>query len=359
MHKIMLSMLMLLTSMALVGTVTYEVSLGSKEIVQRGEYVSIQMAGAHVNGEAGQPALPWIGIKLLLPVGTKATEIKVERQGAERLRLDKTLSPIQEQYPISMAETPELTTPDPTIYKTNAVFPQTPHTGVYTQYLSGHPIFFSAVCPFDYNPVTGELLSYSTVRVTVETATDKDSPVQYGLLKEDIHTRDRLIRSVDNPQDVPRYTLPSQGYDYIIIYDSAKYAQWLPLKTLYDTRGYNVLMKPIQDIYAQYTGASNPVKIRNFLIAMYANNAIRYVLLAGDTEVIPYRGLYATVGNYTNASIPADIYYASLDGNWNSNGNTYWGELGEADLVPEFAIGRVSYNDDTEIANFLAKLTNY
>ncbi|HNT52312.1 MAG TPA: C25 family cysteine peptidase, partial [Candidatus Syntrophosphaera sp.] len=315
--------------------------------------------GAHTLGLPGQPALPWIGIRLLLPVGTRAKELRIERLGERRSWLETPLAPIQSQYPISLPEAAVLTPPDPSIYSANAVFPDIPHTGVTTQYLSGHPVCFSAVCPFDYNPASGELVSYERIRIVVETAPDPTSPASRGLLREDVHTRQQLLRSVDNPDAVPRYTLPSQGYDYIIIHDAAKYSQWLPLKALYDARGYNVLMQSVQDIYSQFTGATNPEKIRNYLSAMYVDNTIRYVFLAGDIDAIPHKGLYANAGNYVSNNIPADIYYASLDGSWNTDGDIYWGEQGEADLVPEFAIGRFCYNNDTEIANFIAKLTDY
>jgi hypothetical protein len=358
-NKALLSALMLTLVMILAGTVTHDITLPMMDVIQRGEFNRIQLSGAQTIGEAGQPALPWVGIRLLLPIGTKATDIRVERWGEDKFRLDKNIEPIQQQYPISWSVATELTLPDPSIYKVDDIYPRTPHTGANTQYLAGHSICFSAVCPFDYNPVTGELVYYSRLRVVVETSFDPQSPAMRGLNKEDIHTRNLLMRSVDNPDAVPNYTLPSQGYDYIIIYDSAKYNQWLPLKTLYDTRGYNVLMKTIQDIYSQYTGASNPEKIRNYLTAMYASNTLRYVFLAGDTDVIPCRGLYATSGTYVSANIPADIYYSSLDGNWNEDGDANWGEFGEEDLVPEFAVGRFCYNNDTEIANFLTKLTDY
>ncbi|HNQ44021.1 MAG TPA: C25 family cysteine peptidase, partial [Candidatus Cloacimonadota bacterium] len=57
--------------------------------------------------------------------------------------------------------------------------------------------------------------------------------------------------------------------------------------------------------------------------------------------------------------IPADMYYACLDGNWNYDNDNYWGEMPEADLAPELAIGRICYNDDAEIANQINKITTY
>ena len=92
---------------------------------------------------------------------------------------------------------------------------------------------------------------------------------------------------------------------------------------------------------------------------------IRIILCAmcysGDTDVIPHRGLYVNFsgGNQVDNDIPADMYYSCLDGNWNSNGNSYWGETYEADLAPELDLGRICYNNDEEISNQINKILMY
>lgn len=355
----MLILALLLCALPLLATVSHPYALKAPQIDSSGEYTRITLDNAQPVGEPGQPALPWIGTKLLLPPGTQASRISVERSEPVYHRLDKALEPIQPQYPLSLEETPEPVPPDPVIYAQNTVWPATPHTGPATHFLSGHPISVAAVCPFDYNPVSGELVFYSRIAITVETASASRAAEALSLLKQDAFTAARIERAVDNPGALPRYAAPTTGYEYLIIHDAAKESLWLPLKALYEARGMNVLMKSIQSLYAEYPGATNPEKIRNYLSSIYAGNTLRYVFLAGDTDVIPHRGLYAASGSYSNADIPADIFYASLDGNWNADGDAYWGEIGEADLIPEFAIGRFCYNDDTEIANFLAKLTDY
>ncbi|MCB5247536.1 MAG: C25 family cysteine peptidase [Candidatus Cloacimonetes bacterium] len=355
----MLFLALLLCALPLLATVSHPYALKAPQIDSSGEYTRIILPGALPVGEPGQPALPWIGTKLLLPPGTQASRISVERSEPVYHRLEKALEPIQPQYPLSLEEAPETIQPDPAIYAADQAWPATPHTGPATHFLSGHPISVAAVCPFDYNPVSGELVFYSRITVTVETASASRAAEALPLLKQDAFTAARVQSAVDNPGALPRYDAPTAGYEYLIIHDAAKESLWLPLKALYEARGMNVLMKSIQTIYAESTGATNPEKIRNYLISLYAANSLRHLFLAGDTDVIPHRGLYAASGSYTDADIPADIYYASLDGNWNADGDANWGEIGEADLIPEFAVGRFCYNSDAEIANFLAKLTHY
>ena len=59
--------------------------------------------------------------------------------------------------------------------------------------------------------------------------------------------------------------------------------------------------------------------------------------------------------------IPCDLYYAGLDGTWNKDGDSRWGEYNpeEADLYPEVAVGRVCIDSAEGAQNFIAKTTRY
>ncbi|MFA5727540.1 MAG: C25 family cysteine peptidase, partial [Saccharofermentanaceae bacterium] len=77
-------------------------------------------------------------------------------------------------------------------------------------------------------------------------------------------------------------------------------------------------------------------------------------------NIVPKRGLYADPGSgYADDDIPSDMYYACLDGTWNTNNNNKWGEPGEDDLYYEVGIGRLCVDNSTELGNMLNKLTLY
>ena len=70
------------------------------------------------------------------------------------------------------------------------------------------------------------------------------------------------------------------------------------------------------------------------------NHGITRVLLGGDAngapgdpKIVPCRGLYCAVQShpslYEDENIPADLYFAALDGDWNGDGDGLWGEPGE------------------------------
>ncbi|MBW6514980.1 MAG: hypothetical protein K0B87_09550, partial [Candidatus Syntrophosphaera sp.] len=359
-HSILV-LLLLLGSLALSADVVYNYTLGKPTVKSEGEYSSVVLQGGQTYGTPGQPDLPWIGSKLLLPLGEIAQEIQVKLSSPQVFSLAKPVSPIQPQYPFSQEEIMDPAGPDPLIYGNSASFPEQAHNGVNTHFLAGHPINFTAFCPFAYNPQTGELVFYQNVTISVRTAPAEKASRALALLKQDSFISQYLLRSVDNSEHVPRYETRTDGFEYLIIHDADKLAQWIPFRDLHANRGLNMLMKPVQEIVQQYAGQDTQEKIRNYIIDIYAGNPLRHVLLAGDTDVLPHRGFYVNMGggSQVDADIPADMYFSCLDGNWNDDNDAYWGEIYEADLVPELSIGRFCYNSDAEIANFINKTYKY
>ena len=118
----------------------------------------------------------------------------------------------------------------------------------------------------------------------------------------------------------------------------------------------------VEDIYSSTDGVDNQEKIRNFIIDEYVNNGIIMVLLGGDVDIIPCRGLYCEVQSselYVDNTIPADLYYSALDGTWNDDNDDRWGEIGEDDLLPEIGIARMSFDNAAKQANMINKSLKY
>ena len=361
MKKLILVLTLLAGIIYLSANVIYTYNLAAPEIETEGNYIKVKLTGAQSYGDAGAPDLPWIGSKLLLPMGEEAVDIQINLSGAKDIVLDKKIAPIQPPIKLSEVAVAQRIDPDPAIYDRSIAYPEQKHNGSNTQYFAGHPINFTAICPFDYNPVENKLTFYHQITINIITSPSSKAVEAKTLLKQDVDTADRLKKIIDNSQAIPRYEERLVGYDYLIIYDQAKQTQWLPFKSLYEDRGLNVYMKPIQEIVAQNAGIDTQEKIRNYIISFYSQQPLKYVLLAGDTDVIPHRGFYVNMGSggEVDADIPADMYYSCLDGNWNTDNDNYWGEPMESDLVPELSIGRFCYNSDDEIANFINKTSMY
>jgi hypothetical protein len=88
-------------------------------------------------------------------------------------------------------------------------------------------------------------------------------------------------------------------------------------------------------------------------------------LLGGDGTVVPLR--YAWTNHYGGESIPADIYFANLEGTWNENGNDVFGEWGNTALNPgdevtfyqQVMVGRVPVRSEAEASSYIDKVIAY
>ncbi len=110
-----------------------------------------------------------------------------------------------------------------------------------------------------------------------------------------------------------------------------------------------------EDIYANYVGRDNPEKIRNFIKDAFANWEIKYVLLAGDVNIVPARFLYAR-----QKQVASDMYYGCLEGDFNANNNDFWGEAGDdLDFTYDVFVGRASAENAAELSNFVYKTIKY
>ncbi len=354
-----IAILLAMTVLVMAASHTYQ--LAAPKIIERGDYSYIELNQGQLIGEPGTPALPYIGSKLLLPLGMEATDIRIERKNPTSYTLSKPIAPMQAQYPFSQSDLPPMTLPNQDIYGSDNQYPSIIHNGFRTEFLAGHSIAFSAVCPFTYNPQANELVFYSTIQISFDYAAGEKAAAAQNLLKQDRFTYERLSQSIDNDSELSYYTNRTTGYEYLIICDQAKFDQWQTLKDFYVLKGFSVLLKSVQEITATQAGADTQAKIRNFIIDFYATNDLRYVLLAGDTDVIPHRGMYVNMGQggQTDADIPADMYYSCLDGTWNNDNDNYWGEMYENDLAPEVALGRICYNSDAEISAQINKILGY
>lgn len=127
--------------------------------------------------------------------------------------------------------------------------------------------------------------------------------------------------------------------------------------------GYQVLRLFIEDIETIYPGKDATEQLRNCLIEITKNNnTYRYVLLIGHLDRIPMKKLYPDPNNHnSNGEVPSDYYLAELTGNWDSDGDGYFGEFNEdaVDWSPELNIGRIPWNDPEVVSDILDRIIQY
>ncbi|MFW3146696.1 MAG: C25 family cysteine peptidase [Thermoplasmatota archaeon] len=112
-------------------------------------------------------------------------------------------------------------------------------------------------------------------------------------------------------------------------------------------------------------GRDKQERIRNFIRDLKeVNPTLKWVLLAGDGEIIPPRLTYANEsvgegGDEEGNFVLSDYYYAGLEGSWDFNGNNVFGEYKEADWQPDVYVGRFPASTEKEISIMVSKQLSY
>jgi hypothetical protein len=167
-------------------------------------------------------------------------------------------------------------------------------------------------------------------------------------------------------------------YDYVIITTNAieagstKLASFITHK---QSLGHTVLVVT-EDDFGGLTGQApnhKAERIRQWLKNNYVSKGIKYVLLIGDPH--PYESGEGDIPmkmcwprSTSSYDTPTDYFYADLTGNWDKDGDGYYGEWGHdypvsggVDFSPEVYVGRIPVYSAayTTLDNILQKIIDY
>ena len=326
-------------------------------------YEQIQFTDCMQSALAGQPSLPWQSISLMLPQGTEAVSIEVELSDFQTMDGCHNLFPYQSARTYSDPVRKQFEK-DEALYASKSVYPAQAYGKLCTQYLNGVGFAFSAFTPVQYVPGTGEVryATKATVRITT-TASKADQSRKLWL---NSGNAERAKRLAQNPEMLQTYNDRGRivdGYDLLVVTTQPYIDAFDEYVAFYQARGLRTRVVDLSDIIANTEGRDHQEKLRNYIIQEYEENGIMMVNLGGDVPSIPYRGFYCDVlsggSHMTDGDIPADMYYACLDGTWNDDNDNRWGEIGEDDLLPEIGIGRMCFSNQSELDNMFHKAMDY
>ena len=336
---------------------------GQPSVAMMQGYEQIQFTGCMQSAMAGQPSLPWQNVSLMLPQGTEAAAIEVVLSDFQTMEGSHNLYPYQTALTYSDPVRKQFEK-DEALYASKSIYPAQAHGKLSTQYLNGVGFAFSAFTPVQYIPGTGEVryATKATVRITT-TAAKADQSRKLWL---NGGNAERAMRLAQNPEMLQTYNSKGRtvgGYDLLVVTTQPYINAFDEYVAFYQARGLRTRVVDLSTILSTMSGQDNAEKLRNYIIQEYEDNGIMMVNLGGDVPDIPYRGLYCYVtsggGDKEDYDIPADLYYAALDGNWNNDGDNLWGEIGEDDLLPEIGIGRMCFSNQSELDNMLHKAMTY
>lgn len=351
---------------SIIMTYTFPTPVTSKITLENDVYDRLLIQGAPCSGNPGEPLLPTKGAYLLIPPDTNVDSITITGE-KKHIESGFTIVPCGAPTPLTPNAAGIIPQPDKAIYNSHTEFPGHLFSEIGVYQFRGYSILVLMLYPAQYVPATGELFYYPTMTVTVSLKQEPHTNLLYRNFPKD---RNELLTKIENPSVEVSYQKPLQNamisdqYDLLILTTDTLKNGFLPLVAQHNATGTRTIIRTLSDV-----GGNTPEDIRAYLQIAYTTLGIRYVLLGGDTEAIPAKMLYVEGmdENTTpyNTLMPADLYYACLDGPYNSDGDENWGEPhdgengSDVDLIADVYVGRACVDNAEEVDNFVQKTVEY
>ncbi len=355
---------------------------------QRRGFETLSFGDGSRLGLVGEPDIPAHIVRFVIPDGMTVGGLVIIEGDEVVLDGEHTIHPVQPEVPIG--ESAAWADPDERIYASDLPYP--PKRAVYlgSGFLGGYRIATVALYPVQVKPLSGRLVLAPelTVELSLESSNRQAADRMRVTATSDELYR-RLLRSiVANPEDLdmlrnvqtdvvsgpvaggfaPRYapSLEGSAVEYVIVTSSEFEPYFQELADWKTQKGVPAVVRTVSWIDANYPGGCDSAeRIRFFLKDAYASWGTTYVLLGGDTEIVPVR--YGRTSYYGGQDIPVDLYYSDLDGNWNGDGDASFGEgyiseeiMGDGvDLYADVFVGRAPVSNLVEVEAFLARCVAY
>lgn len=336
------------------ASATHHVTVNRKVLVPAPVDLQPQLDGtailnlehAYPYGKPGEPAIPRQTCWILIPAADSVIDFSVSHSApvlfGEGVNLAWNTQP-QPLMLMAQAGTLQKTPKNSAIYQSDLLFPSDQElvlfTGVQTSAGTSYAMFL--VATVQYQPSTGNLFRIPELEITVTSSPDPDQESQIRLRNQ-----------------------PSADVAYLVVTSSSLSEAFEPLITWKRQKGLTAEIRTIEWISTTYPGVDSAEQLRNFLIDSYQNWNTHYVLLGGDSDIVPMRQAFAMdceAGFYPDENdIPCDLYFAALDGSWNADADAIFGETtDQTDLLPELQVGRAPVTTLGQAETFVQKCLAY
>ncbi|MEN8005618.1 MAG: C25 family cysteine peptidase, partial [Candidatus Krumholzibacteriota bacterium] len=340
--------------------------------------------------EPGLPQLPVRDLVLLVPADTKVDQLWIEPLETHRESLKNPTA----VAPPHFSDTGDMVTYT-TMNREGDAFPSS--WGDYTgnHLWRGYRLVTVSVYPVreikTSDGVELEFLDRFAVRLdTGRTIDPRTMAVRQRLVPGEAEENARVLADlVANPEVISGYdrdngieieeksaafepgqtpTLKGSGVTYLIITNDDMKAEFQALADFKTSLGLPTIVTTKEFIAANYrNGADIQETMRMYILDAYQKWGVEYVLLGGDSDILPPRyidnSFYPTNG-YT--SIPCDLYFACLDGNWNDDGDSDYGQPAATgfpgdlvDFAEEVYVGRATVSTPAAATVFVNKVISY
>ena len=349
----------------------------SQTLIAENLFTDVSLNNLSSNQGLGEPKLPVKTVKILLPPRTSFSDVSVSSSQRE-IKLD---------YPICVNEfTGDSSIKNQLLKKDSMhqldsddsfLFPSENVNVVGVGKLRGYLILLVNVYPCQYNVNNDSLVFSSQISFSIETVERQQNHELFRDLSKD---KQFIEGIVENPEMMSLYSSENlnsnqessnanSNFEYIVITSDELESSFNSLIT-YKQQYISARTVNLSFITSNFYAKDIQGKIREFICYAYSYWQTEYVLLGGDVSIIPYRGLWGHAVDHTDTvlqetGIPADIYYAGLDGSWDADEDNRYGEdkknstSEEADFFAEVYVGRAPVENKAEVGTFINKVITY
>ncbi len=368
------------------GGYTIDHSQGDFSFYKDHGFDRIKAKGFTNIGEPGSPELPSIYLKYIIPPTAKVESLVIKESSTMQISGQFLIYPTQP--PFVQGEIPPWVPPDPAVYNSSALYPEKFIEVVGEGVMDGARIVTVAVHPIQYISKLKKLSIVTHIEFEfvfgMNTLPEVRS-LKRGIYEQSVH--DAALRSViTNDYEIPLYyqkpmlveekefllapPTPPMGPS-VIITDSSFFNAFQPYADWLTDQGIPTFLISPKVIYGYSSGRDYAEKIRNYIKECYTRAGGTYFILGGvDNRFlppvppeVPARRCFCHMENPAHpwySFVPTDYYYCALDGDWNVDGDTVWGEMDDSvDQEPEVYVGRILCSSVQEVSNWVYKALKY
>ncbi len=380
-------------------------------------YVSVSIEDCMLTGEPGAAQLPFYATHILIPDGCKIKDILVSEEefvDYSEMILSKELVFAEEEIPFSSGNHSITGEKNQSWYELNSFHPSKAFQSVGVSYMKGYPVETIHVFPLRYNPNENLLWFHGKLEITVtfsyEEASLSSTPNQF--FRKQNSDAEKVKNLVLNPELVDTYPLgnentgdsservffddddspmsesyssglcdSSENYQYVIVTTeslasaSNELYNW---SDLIDHRmqrnglsGCIVTMEEIQACSDYFSETmlfnDSAARLREFCKDAYLDWNTEYILLGGtwditdvNKQIVPCR-VFTDFYETGTDTMPSDLYFSNLDGDWYDDGFGLWGggKYAANDKLSELAVGRIPVWNEEMVSNVVSKIIWY
>lgn len=169
------------------------------------------------------------------------------------------------------------------------------------------------------------------------------------------------------PSDSALATTLSKQVDYLVISNSNLANALIPWVNYRTGQGLKIEIVSPDSISKNASGKDMSDKIRSFLMSKYEAWNLKYVMLVGSFDEIPYKPLYPSAYQREESTTDigktmSDFFYSDLSSDFDFNKNNYAGEYlldKEMDFTSEVVIGRIPFDDIYVVSKVISQIIDF